>query len=46
MHRGRGLVVENNIMGIQLKSTKSRTVEDLNESTKLDVLLEFSEIHV
>ncbi|KAL3504883.1 hypothetical protein ACH5RR_034724 [Cinchona calisaya] len=46
MHRGQGLVIENNILGIQLKSRKSRTVEDLNESTRLDVQLEFCEIHL
>ncbi|KAL3514280.1 hypothetical protein ACH5RR_026997 [Cinchona calisaya] len=46
VHRGQGLVIESNIMGIQLKSTKSRTVEDLSESTRLDVQLEFSEIHL
>lgn len=46
MHREHGLSVENNIMGIQLKSTKSRSTEDLGESTRLDFQLEFSEIHV
>jgi len=33
-------------MGIQLKSTKLRSTEDLGESTRLDFQLEFSEIHV
>ncbi|XP_027148947.1 protein SABRE [Coffea eugenioides] len=46
VHRGQGLVMDSNIMGIQLKSTKSRTVEDLSESTRLDIQLEFSEIHL
>lgn len=46
MHREQGLLMENNIRGIQLKSTKSQSVEDVGESTRLDVQLEFSEIHV
>ncbi|KAJ4830314.1 hypothetical protein Tsubulata_011289 [Turnera subulata] len=46
VHREHNLVVENNIMGIQLKSVKSRSTEDLGESTRLDVQLEFSEIHL
>ncbi|KHN08977.1 UPF0378 protein KIAA0100-like protein [Glycine soja] len=46
VHREHGLSVENNIMGIQLKSTKSRSTEDLGESTRLDFQLEFSEIHL
>ncbi|PIN12656.1 hypothetical protein CDL12_14731 [Handroanthus impetiginosus] len=46
MHRSYGLVVENNIMGIQLKCMKSRFVEDLGESVRLDVQMEFSEIHL
>ncbi|KAJ0025914.1 hypothetical protein Pint_07300 [Pistacia integerrima] len=44
LHQEHGLGVENNIMGIQLKSTKSRSTEDLGESTRLDFLLDFSEI--
>lgn len=46
MHREHGLSFENNIMGIQLKSTKSRSTEDVGESTRLDFQVEFSEIHV
>ncbi|KAM1225496.1 hypothetical protein ACFX13_044955 [Malus domestica] len=38
--------VENNIMGIQLKSTKSQSSEDVGETTRLDVQLDFSEIHL
>lgn len=45
MHREHDIVVENNIMGIQLKSIKSQAIED-GESTRLDVQLDFSEIHV
>lgn len=33
-------------MGIQLKCMKSRSVEDVGESVRLDVQMEFSEIHV
>lgn len=39
-------MVENDIMGIQLKSTKSHCSEDVGESTRLDIELDFSEIHV
>lgn len=39
-------MVENNIMGIQLKGSKSRSIEDVGESTRLDLQMEFSEIHV
>lgn len=46
MHREHDLIVENNIMGIQLKSIKSRSNEDVGESTRLDVQMDFSEIHV
>lgn len=46
MHREVGLMVENNIMGIQLKGTKSRSFEDVGESMRVDVQMEFSEIHV
>ncbi|KAL0392207.1 UNVERIFIED_CONTAM: protein SABRE [Sesamum radiatum] len=45
-HRGYGLMLENNIMGVQLKLMKSRSVEDVGESAKLDIQLEFSEIHL
>lgn len=33
-------------MGIQLRSTKSKSTEDVGESTRLEFLLDFSEIHV
>ncbi|KAI4307517.1 hypothetical protein L6164_030695 [Bauhinia variegata] len=46
VHRERGLSVENNIMGIQLKSIKSLSTDDVGESTRLDFQLEFSEIHL
>ncbi|KAF7139251.1 hypothetical protein RHSIM_Rhsim07G0212900 [Rhododendron simsii] len=46
VHRVHCLLVENNIMGIQVKSTKSRTVEDVGESTRLDIQMDFSEIHL
>ncbi|KAM5575295.1 protein SABRE [Rosa sericea] len=45
-HREHDFALENNIMGIQLKSTKSQSSEDVGESTRLDVQLEFSEIHL
>lgn len=46
VHHEHNLVVENNIMGIQLKIIKSRSSEDVGESTRLDVQMDFSEIHV
>ncbi|KAF7817045.1 protein SABRE isoform X1 [Senna tora] len=46
VHREHGLSVENNIMGIQLKITKSRSTTDAGESTRLDFHLEFSEIQL
>lgn len=46
MHREHELVVENNIMGIQFKIIKSRCSEDLGESARFDLQMEFSEIHV
>lgn len=46
VHREHGLSIENNITGIQLKSTKSRSTEDVGESIRLDFQLEFSEIHL
>lgn len=33
-------------MGIELKTMKSQASEDVGESTRLDVQLDFSEIHV
>ncbi|XP_038714762.1 protein SABRE isoform X2 [Tripterygium wilfordii] len=46
VHREHNLVVENNIMGIQLKSIKSRSMEDMGDNTRLDVQIDFSEIHL
>ncbi|XP_059634339.1 protein SABRE isoform X2 [Cornus florida] len=46
VHRGHDLAVENNIMGIELKSIKSRSIEDVGESTRLEVQMDFSEIHL
>ncbi|XP_031494507.1 protein SABRE isoform X2 [Nymphaea colorata] len=46
-HRTQSLTLENNIMGIQLRSSKSQIVEDVDESTThLDVQMDFSEIHL
>ncbi|XP_027329889.1 protein SABRE-like [Abrus precatorius] len=46
MHREHGLSVENNIIGIQFKSVKSRSAKDVGESTRLHFQLEFNEIHL
>ncbi|KAB2616979.1 hypothetical protein D8674_012848 [Pyrus ussuriensis x Pyrus communis] len=46
VHREYDFSVENNIMGIQLKSIKSQSSEDVGETTRLDVQLDFSEIHL
>lgn len=46
MHRVEGLMVENSIMGIHLKGSKTQSIEDVGESTQLHVQLEISEIHV
>jgi hypothetical protein len=46
VHQEHDLVVENNIMGIQLRSIKSRSAEDVGESTLIEVQMDFSEIHV
>ncbi|GER37363.1 Golgi-body localisation protein domain [Striga asiatica] len=46
VHRSYGLTIDNNIMGIQLKCMKSCSIEDVGESVKLDVQMEFSEIHL
>ncbi|KAG8632798.1 protein SABRE isoform X1 [Manihot esculenta] len=45
-HQEYGLVIENNIMGIKLKSIKSQCTEEMGESTRLDVQMDFSEIHL
>lgn len=46
MHREHEITVENNIMGIQFRIIKSRCLEDLGETARLDLQMEFSEIHV
>ncbi|XP_065880968.1 protein SABRE isoform X2 [Euphorbia lathyris] len=46
VHQEHGIVIENNIMGILFKSMKSRCNEDVGESTRLDIQLDFSEIHL
>ncbi|KAL2317608.1 hypothetical protein Fmac_031484 [Flemingia macrophylla] len=46
VHSEHNLYAENNIMGIQFKSIKSRPAKDVGESTRLHFQLEFSEIHV
>ncbi|WVY91260.1 hypothetical protein V8G54_036774, partial [Vigna mungo] len=45
-HRERNLYVENNIIGIQFKSIKSRPSKDGGESRRLHFKLEFGEIHL
>lgn len=46
LHREHDISVENNIMGIQLKVIKSCSSEDVGDSTRLDVQMDFSEIHL
>lgn len=46
LHRVHNLTVENKITGIQLKCIKSKSTEDVGDTTRLDVQLEFSEINV
>lgn len=46
MHREHEIAVENNIMGIQFRIMKSRCLEDLGETARLHLQMEFSEIHV
>ncbi|XP_018439446.2 protein SABRE isoform X2 [Raphanus sativus] len=46
VNREHDLVAENNITGIQLRSVKSKYFEDTGESTRLDVQMELSEIHL
>lgn len=45
-HQEHDFAFENKIMGIQLKSIKTQSSEDVGESTRLDFQLDFSEIHV
>ncbi|XP_009607444.1 protein SABRE-like isoform X1 [Nicotiana tomentosiformis] len=46
VHRVEGFMVENSIMGIHLKGSKTQSIEDVGESTQLHVQLEISEIHL
>ncbi|MCD9641027.1 hypothetical protein HAX54_026841 [Datura stramonium] len=46
LHRAEGFMVENRITGIQLKGSKTQSIEDVGESTQLHVQLEISEIHL
>nr|GEU34142.1 protein SABRE [Tanacetum cinerariifolium] len=46
VHKQHCIVIENNITAVQFKSIKSRSVENVGESTRLDLQLDFSEIHI
>ncbi|CAH2047248.1 unnamed protein product [Thlaspi arvense] len=46
VNREHDLVAGNNITGIQLRSVKSKSLEDTGECTRLDVQMELSEIHL
>ncbi|CAN8244859.1 unnamed protein product [Cochlearia groenlandica] len=46
VNREHDLLAENKITGIQLRSVKSNSLEDTGESTRLDVKMELSEIHL
>ncbi|MQM05224.1 hypothetical protein Taro_038036, partial [Colocasia esculenta] len=47
VHRGHGIFIENHVMGIHLRSSKSPSYEDSEEATShFDVQLDFSEIHL
>ncbi|KAG6585348.1 Protein SABRE, partial [Cucurbita argyrosperma subsp. sororia] len=46
VHREHELVVENNIVGFQFKIIKSPCLEDSGETARLDLQMEFSEIHL
>lgn len=46
LHKGQNLYIENNVMGIHFKSSKSQ-YEDSGETTShLDIQMDLSEIHV
>eukprot|EP01018_Ginkgo_biloba_P039836 Gb_21610 [translate_table: standard] len=46
LHKGQQLKIENNIMGIQLRSSRSQISDDMGDSTShFDIQIEFSEIH-
>ncbi|KAL9665175.1 hypothetical protein QQ045_020586 [Rhodiola kirilowii] len=46
LHKEHNLTVENKITGIQLKCIKSKSTEDVGDTTRFDVQMEFSEIHL
>ncbi|KVI06821.1 hypothetical protein Ccrd_014824 [Cynara cardunculus var. scolymus] len=46
VHKEHHIVMENSIMAFQFKSIKSQSIEDVGESTRLDLQLDFSEIHL
>ncbi|KAG9440183.1 hypothetical protein H6P81_020348 [Aristolochia fimbriata] len=47
LHHGQGLFLDNNIMGVQFKSSKSQLLEESGETTShFDVQMDFSEIHL
>ncbi|KAK4354747.1 hypothetical protein RND71_026941 [Anisodus tanguticus] len=46
VHQAEGFMVENSITGIQLKGSRTQSIEDVGESTQLYVQLEISEIHL
>ncbi|OVA01833.1 FMP27 [Macleaya cordata] len=46
VHRAQNLVIDSNVTGIHLRSSKSLFNEDMGESTRFDVQLDFSEIHL
>ncbi|KAJ9545445.1 hypothetical protein OSB04_025152 [Centaurea solstitialis] len=46
VHKEHHIVVENNITALQFKSIKSQSVEDVAENTRLDLQLDFNEIHL
>ncbi|CAH9065797.1 unnamed protein product [Cuscuta epithymum] len=45
-HWGESLLVDNKIIGIQLKGSKSQLTDGVGKSTRLDLQMEFSEIHL
>ncbi|KAG9130844.1 hypothetical protein Leryth_016988 [Lithospermum erythrorhizon] len=46
VHREHGIVIDNNIMGIEMRSVRSQINEDVGESMRLDMQMEFREIHI
>lgn len=45
-HKEYAVVLDNSITGIQLKSIKSQSSDDTGDNTRIDVQMDFSEIHV